>query len=186
MESSSQQPHACCAALDALPRRPWLPSRLPSSHTSWSGRGSGRQGGARHCTNDLDALGRDCSALPGTTAGGMAAPHLHHELPAVAVRVSAIPESERPRRRHCLYLVGWQSAQPPLSRPGPVFPPPCGRGRRPARPAGGADMEAGRAGRRPAPPRCARPLLSLREDCLADPERPGATSQRRAQRVALI
>ncbi len=30
-----------------------LPSRPPSPHTSWSGGGSGRQGGARHCTNDL-------------------------------------------------------------------------------------------------------------------------------------
>lgn len=40
----------------------------------WCGRGSGRQGGARHCTNDLDALGRVCSALPGSMAGGMEAP----------------------------------------------------------------------------------------------------------------
>ncbi|RZU22065.1 hypothetical protein EV567_2580 [Streptomyces sp. BK239] len=36
---------------------PQLPSRPPSTHTPWSGRGSGRQGGARHCTNDLDAPG---------------------------------------------------------------------------------------------------------------------------------
>ncbi|MFB6933392.1 tyrosine-type recombinase/integrase [Streptomyces chartreusis] len=35
---------------------PQLPSRLPSTHTPWSGRGSWRPGGARHCTNDLDAL----------------------------------------------------------------------------------------------------------------------------------
>jgi hypothetical protein len=34
---------------------PQLPSRLPSTHTPWSGRGSWRPGGARHCTNDLDA-----------------------------------------------------------------------------------------------------------------------------------
>ncbi len=53
---------------------PRLPSRPPSTHTPWSGRGSGRQGGARHCTNDLDALGRDCSALPGSKVVGMGAP----------------------------------------------------------------------------------------------------------------
>ncbi|MFF4657694.1 hypothetical protein [Streptomyces sp. NPDC001381] len=41
-----------------------LPSRTPSTHTPWSGRGSWRPGGARHCTNDLDARGRVCSALP--------------------------------------------------------------------------------------------------------------------------
>ena len=56
------------------PTSPRLPSRPPSTHTSWSGRGSGRQGGARHCTNDLDALGRDCSALPGSKVVGMGAP----------------------------------------------------------------------------------------------------------------
>jgi hypothetical protein len=50
-----------------------LPSRPPSTHTPWSGRGSGRPGGARHCTNDLDALGRVCSALPGSTGDGMGA-----------------------------------------------------------------------------------------------------------------
>ena len=66
----------------------------------WSGRGSGRQGGARHCTNDLDALGRDCSALPGSMAGGMGAPALATTKPAPAGRAPSIPESERPRRRH--------------------------------------------------------------------------------------
>ncbi|MFE5026672.1 replication initiator [Streptomyces sp. NPDC056656] len=35
---------------------PQLPSRPPSTHTPWSGRGSWRPGGARHCTNDLDGL----------------------------------------------------------------------------------------------------------------------------------
>jgi hypothetical protein len=44
----------------------------------WSGRGSWRPGGARHCTNDLDARGRVCSALPGSMAGGMGAPGAHH------------------------------------------------------------------------------------------------------------
>ena len=41
----------------------------------WSRRGSGRQGGARHCTNDLDALGRDCSACPGRWQAGWKLPH---------------------------------------------------------------------------------------------------------------
>ncbi|GKQ36762.1 hypothetical protein ALMP_33020 [Streptomyces sp. A012304] len=31
---------------------PELPSRPPSTHTPWSGRGSWRPGGARHCTNE--------------------------------------------------------------------------------------------------------------------------------------
>lgn len=52
---------------------PQLPSRLPSTHTPWSRRGAGRPGGARHCTNDLDARCRVCSALPGSTADGMGA-----------------------------------------------------------------------------------------------------------------
>ncbi len=78
---------------------PQLPSRLPSTHTPWSGRGSWRPGGARHCTNDLDARGRVCSALPGSTADGMEAP-----APATHGRHSrtgppAISEPERPRRR---------------------------------------------------------------------------------------
>jgi len=50
-----------------------LPSRPLSTHTPWSGRGSWRPGGARHCTNDLDAMGRVCSALPGSTVDGMGA-----------------------------------------------------------------------------------------------------------------
>ncbi len=80
---------------------PRLPSRPPSTHTPWSGRGSGRQGGARHCTNDLDALGRDCSALPGSKVVGMGAPRRsprsgRHSRTAPR----PIPESERPRRRH--------------------------------------------------------------------------------------
>lgn len=58
---------------------PQLPSRPPSTHTPWSGRGSGRQGGARHCTNDLDALGRDCSALPGSKVVGMGAHDARHD-----------------------------------------------------------------------------------------------------------
>lgn len=81
---------------------PQLPSRLPSTHTSWNGRGSGRQGGAPCWTNDLDALGRDCSALPGSTADGMGDPHARHTRPAPANGAPAISEPERPRRRHVL------------------------------------------------------------------------------------
>lgn len=40
----------------------------------WSGRGAGRPGGARHCTNDLDARCRVCSACPGPMADGMGVP----------------------------------------------------------------------------------------------------------------
>lgn len=46
-------------------------SRLRSAHTEWSRRGAGRPGGARYCTNDLDARCRVCSACPGPNAGGM-------------------------------------------------------------------------------------------------------------------
>ncbi|MDQ1027063.1 hypothetical protein QF035_004645 [Streptomyces umbrinus] len=79
---------------------PPLPSRPPSTHTPWSGRGSGRQGGARHCTNDLDALGHGCSALPGLAVDGMEAPRARHTRLALANGAPSIPESERPRRRH--------------------------------------------------------------------------------------
>lgn len=48
-----------------------LTSRPPSTHTPWSRRGSWRPGGARHRTNDLDAMGRVCSALPGSMVDGM-------------------------------------------------------------------------------------------------------------------
>ena len=78
---------------------PQLPSRLPSTHTPWSGRGSGRQGGAPCRTNDLDALGRDCSALPGSMADRMGA---RHTRPALANGAPAISEPERPCRRHAL------------------------------------------------------------------------------------
>lgn len=53
------------------------PTRPPSTHTPWSGRGAGRPGGARHCTNDLDAMGRACSPLPGSTVDGMGANPAH-------------------------------------------------------------------------------------------------------------
>jgi hypothetical protein len=61
---------------------PQLPSRLPSTHPPWSGRGSWRPSGARHCTNDLDAMGRVCPASPGSTVDGMGAPHAHRYGPA--------------------------------------------------------------------------------------------------------
>jgi len=67
----------------------------------WSGRGSWRPGGARHCTNDLDAMGRVCSALPGSMADGMGAPTLATMCP----RPGTAPPPTRcrpiPRRRHC-------------------------------------------------------------------------------------
>ncbi|GAA1237163.1 hypothetical protein GCM10009646_26960 [Streptomyces aureus] len=50
-------------------------------------------------TNDLDAMGRVCSALPGAMADGMEAPRARHNGPALAYGAPAIPESERPRRR---------------------------------------------------------------------------------------
>ncbi|MDF9817216.1 hypothetical protein M2266_006529 [Streptomyces sp. SPB162] len=57
--------------------------------------------------------------------------------------------------------------------PGPVLSPLCGRGRRPARSAGGEDMEARpRRTSSGAAALCAA-LISLREDCLADPGGPG-------------
>jgi hypothetical protein len=68
-----------------------LPSRPPSTHTPWSGRGSWRPGGARHCTNDLDAMGRVCSALPGSMVVGMEAPRARHFGPAVAYGAPSIP-----------------------------------------------------------------------------------------------
>lgn len=79
--------------LTALPHHhlPQLPSRPPSTHTPWSGRGSGRPGGARHCTNDLDALGRVCSALPGSAVDGMGAPRARHYRPAVGDGAPSIP-----------------------------------------------------------------------------------------------
>jgi hypothetical protein len=61
-------------AFDLIDHAPQLPSRPPSTHTPWSRRGPWRPGGARHCTNDLDARGRACSALPGSTVDGMGAP----------------------------------------------------------------------------------------------------------------
>lgn len=57
----------------------------------WSWRGSGRQGGARHCTNDLGALGRVCSALPGSTVDGMEAHPARHDVPAAGSGAPSIP-----------------------------------------------------------------------------------------------
>ena len=73
-----------------------LPSRLPSSHTPWSGLGSWCPGGARHCTNDLDTRNQARSALPGMMADGMAATYPHPIRTAPADGAPAIPESEAP------------------------------------------------------------------------------------------
>lgn len=66
----------------------------------WSGRGAWRPGGARHCTYDLDARTRVRSACLGRWQAGWEPPHAHHNAPAPAYGAPAIPESERPRRRH--------------------------------------------------------------------------------------
>lgn len=83
-------------------------SRLPSHSTPnshpvcrrptrmWSGRGAGRQGGARHCTNDLDARCRGRSACPGPMADGMGVPRLSHPRSALASGAPAILEPEAP------------------------------------------------------------------------------------------
>ncbi len=78
-----------------------LLSRMPSTHTPWSGRGPGRPGGARHCTTDLDALGRVCSALPGSTAYGMRALRARHNGPAAGNGAPGSRCRLIPRRRHC-------------------------------------------------------------------------------------
>lgn len=79
-----------------------LPSRPPSTHAPWSGRGSWRPGGARHCTNDLDAMGRVCSALPGSMADGMGAHHARHDVPADGNGAPPTRCRPIPRRRHVL------------------------------------------------------------------------------------
>ncbi|WBB65380.1 site-specific integrase [Micromonospora sp. WMMD812] len=56
-----------------------LPSRLPPTHTPWSGPGPGRQGGAPYRTNDLVALALVCSALPGSE--GVRLPRVVREEP---------------------------------------------------------------------------------------------------------
>lgn len=77
-------------------RSPQPPSRLPLTHTLWSRRGAWR-GGARHYTNDLDARCRVCSALLGSTVGGMGAPP-HSPLTAGTRQWRpTISEPERPR-----------------------------------------------------------------------------------------
>lgn len=70
---------------------PQLPSRPPSTHTLWSGRGSWRPCGARHCMNHQDARGRVCSALPGATVDGMGAPCTRHYGPAVGNGAPTVP-----------------------------------------------------------------------------------------------
>ncbi|MEU1409950.1 hypothetical protein ABZ471_48630, partial [Streptomyces sp. NPDC005728] len=48
-------------------------------------------GGARYCTNDLDAMGRVCSALPGSTVYGMGAPRARLYGPAAGNGAPSIP-----------------------------------------------------------------------------------------------
>nr|BFD83578.1 hypothetical protein StreXyl84_29790 [Streptomyces sp. Xyl84] len=92
----------CCLRVVAAraslinPRPSQLPSRPPSTHTPWSGRGPWRPGGARHCTNDLDARGRVCSALPGSTADGMGAPRARRYGPEGGNGVPSNPVSADP------------------------------------------------------------------------------------------
>lgn len=83
----------------------------------WSGRGSRRQGGARYCTNDLDALGRGCSALPGSMAGGMEALSRATMLPHPRTAPPAILEPERPRRRLVLTRTPPSCVTTPLPSP---------------------------------------------------------------------
>ncbi len=93
-------------ATDSLTHHPpQLPSRPPSPHTPWSGRGSGRQGGARRCTNDLDALGRDRSALPGSAVDGMGTPRARHYVAVVGNGVPTAPVSADPPPEAVLTLV---------------------------------------------------------------------------------
>ncbi|SED53379.1 hypothetical protein SAMN05216489_03707 [Streptomyces sp. 3213] len=80
---------------------PQLPSRPPSTHTPWSGRGSWRPGGARHCTNDLDAMGRVCSALPGSMVVGMEAPRAYPYESAPGDGAPFIPVSADPPPEAC-------------------------------------------------------------------------------------
>lgn len=87
----SSRPRLPCRRTSCTHHPPQLPSRPPSTHTPWSGRGPGRQGGAPNWTNDLDALGRVCSALPGSMADGMGAPHARPYGPAAGSGAPAIP-----------------------------------------------------------------------------------------------
>lgn len=78
---------------------PQLPSRTPSTHTPWSGRGSWRPGGAPRWTNDLDAMGRVCSALPGSMAYGKGALHARPYVPAGGYGAPCSRCRPIPRRR---------------------------------------------------------------------------------------
>jgi hypothetical protein len=71
--------------------QPQLPSRPPSTHTPWSRRGSGRPGRSYSGALHLDALGRVCSALPGSTVDGMGAPRARSYGPAVGNGAPSIP-----------------------------------------------------------------------------------------------
>jgi hypothetical protein len=81
-----------CTGAPRLPT-PALPSRHPSSHTSWSGAALPGQGGAPYWTNDLGQGGQVCSASPGTTDDGMAPPTLDEPCRPSASAPSRIPEA---------------------------------------------------------------------------------------------
>lgn len=115
------------------PTAPQLPSRPPSPHTPWSGCGSWRPGGAGHCTNDLDAMGRVCSALPEAMVDGNGSP-THATMGPRRERRPLHPGSRPiPRRRHC-------SVPRPVHRVLALWPRPypCVGGRRRSGPRLGA------------------------------------------------
>ncbi len=91
---------------------------------------------------------------------------LLYELPGVAIRVSAIPGSEHPHRR-----ASSGRSRPAITSPLLTLPRTCVSPTLSAQTATGAVRRWRRHGG---------------EDCLADPERFGATGLRRAERDALI
>jgi hypothetical protein len=107
----------------------------------WSGRGPWRPGGARHCTNDLDARDHARSACPGSMAGGMGAP-----APITTTNPRS-PAGPRPSRSLSAPAGGIVLASAVRSRLMPSASPIAG-----ARGAGraerGGDMSDGAAGRR--------------------------------------
>ncbi len=62
------------------------------------GYNAGLRRGARHCTNDLDAMGRVCSALPGATVDGMGALNARHPRARGRERRSLFPVPADPPR----------------------------------------------------------------------------------------
>ncbi len=77
-----------------------LPSRLPSTHT-YVERARCRASIWSTPLHERPRC-RVCSACPGSMADGRGVPRLNHPRPAPAHGAPAIPEPERPRRRHSL------------------------------------------------------------------------------------